>query len=276
MATRIAVLVDDRTARASLAIEHGLAHWIEHEGHRILFDTGTSARVLEANAQALGVRIEQAEAVCLSHGHYDHTGGLAGILPRLAGGDLYAHAAIFGPKYVKRAAGMQSIGFPVSREAIEAAGIRVHLSEGPQEVCPGVTLLGAAERDPRYVPSTPHLLAEGPDGPEVDPFRDDQAIALRHDDGLIVLSGCAHAGIINHCRAAQRLLGEERLLAVLGGFHLVGASAELLDATIAALRELAPQAIHPCHCTGEPAMDALVRAFPDRCQPIAAGSVLEL
>ena len=275
MTTRIHVLVDDRTAAPGLATEHGLALWLEHGGHTVLFDTGTSGRVLEANAAALGVRLEQAEALCLSHGHYDHTGGLGAVLERLRGVDLFAHPAVFVPKYARRADGWEEIGMRLSREQLEAAGLRLHLSEGPQEVCPGATLLGEVAREPRLVPASSHLYIEHPSGRQVDPFPDDQAIALIGRDGLIVVSGCAHAGIVNHCRAAQEFTGERRLRAVVGGFHLVGCTQALLDATIEAFRELAPEAIHPCHCTGEPAMAALTRAFPHRCAPIAAGAILE-
>ncbi len=277
MSTRITVLADDRRESGAVKAEHGLSLWIEHDGYAILFDTATTPRVLEHNAEALGVALEYADAVCLSHGHYDHTGGLAGILPELHGADLYAHPDIFTPKWRKRLwLFWKPIGMPLSRTDLEEAGLNLHLSQEPQEVCPGATLTGEVERDGRFVPATPHLFAGEPGERQVDPFRDDQALALRGDEGLIVVSGCAHSGIINLCRAAQRITGEDRLRAVVGGFHLVGASSELMEATIEAFRELNPQAIHPCHCTGVPAMKTLAAAFPDRCRPIAGGSVLDL
>jgi 7,8-dihydropterin-6-yl-methyl-4-(beta-D-ribofuranosyl)aminobenzene 5'-phosphate synthase len=277
MSTRITVLVDDRRESRAVKAQHGLSLWIEHDGYAILFDTAATPRVLERNAEALGVAVEYADAICLSHGHYDHTGGLAGILPDLGGADLYAHPDIFTPKWRKRLwLFWRSIGMPLSWEALEDAGLRLYLDEGPQEVCPGAMLTGEVERDPRFVPSTPHLLAGEPGERRVDPFRDDQALVLRGEEGLVVVSGCAHSGTINLCRAAQSITGEERLRAVIGGFHLVGASPTLLEATIEAFRELDPQALHPCHCTGMPAMKALRAAFPDRCHPLAGGSVLEL
>jgi 7,8-dihydropterin-6-yl-methyl-4-(beta-D-ribofuranosyl)aminobenzene 5'-phosphate synthase len=274
--TRITVLVDDRVGSAGLAAEHGLALWIEHDGHRILFDTGASGRVLLANAAALGVSVEDAEAVCLSHGHYDHTGGLAAVLPRLRGARLYAHPAVFEPKAARDGAKWRAIGISLPRSAIEARGVQLRLAEGPQEVAPGVAMTGEVVRDSRFVPQTPHLCIEGPDGPTPDPFRDDQALVVRGAEGLIVVSGCAHAGIVNLCRAAQGLMNEVRLQAVIGGFHLWGASAALIEATIAAFRQLRPGSIQPCHCTGGPAMVALARAFPDTCRALAVGSVLEL
>ena len=274
MATQVTVLVNDIAARPDLETEHGLALWIEHDGRRILFDTGISGRVLLRNAAALGVTLGEAEAVCLSHGHYDHTGGLGAVLDLLRGATLHAHPALFTPKYAKRRSGWQDIGIRLSREDIEAAGLHVSLSAGTQEVVPGATLLGEVERDPRHVPSTPHLYIEDEEGRRVDSFPDDQAFALDVGDGVIVVSGCAHAGIINHCRAAQRLHPGKPLRAVLGGFHLVGASHALLEATLDAFRGLAAQAIHPCHCTGQQATDALLRTFGDICHPIAAGASL--
>jgi 7,8-dihydropterin-6-yl-methyl-4-(beta-D-ribofuranosyl)aminobenzene 5'-phosphate synthase len=277
MSTRITVLVDDRRESGAVKAEHGLSLWIQHDGHTILFDTATTPRVLQHNAEALGVALEYADAICLSHGHYDHTGGLAGILPELRGADLYAHPDIFTPKWRKRLwLFWKPIGMPLSRTDLEEAGLNLHLDVEPQAVCPGATLTGEVERDARFAPATPHLFAGEPGERQVDLFRDDQALVLHGEEGLIVVSGCAHSGIINLCRAAQSITGEERLRAVVGGFHLVGASSELMEATIEAFRELAPQAIHPCHCTGVPAMKTLAAAFPDHCRPLAGGSVVEL
>ncbi len=274
MATRLTVLIDDRTGAPGLAAEHGLALWIEHDGHKLLCDTGASGTARRKNAATLDIRIEEAEAICLSHGHYDHTGGLGVVIPGLRGTHLRAHPAAFAPKYARRAKRWRSIGIALSREALDAAGIHVHLAEGPQEVSPGATMTGEVERDERFVPHTPRLWADGPSGRQVDPFRDDQALILRSGDSLIVVSGCAHAGIINHCRAASRLMGDARLRAVIGGFHLVGASPKLIERTIEALRELNAEAIHPGHCTGGPAVRALAQAFPARCKPYAAGTTL--
>jgi 7,8-dihydropterin-6-yl-methyl-4-(beta-D-ribofuranosyl)aminobenzene 5'-phosphate synthase len=274
VATRLTVLVDDRADALGLAAEHGLALWIEHDGHKILFDTGASGRVLLANATALGIRLEEAEAACLSHGHYDHTGGLGALVPRLRGARLYAHPAAFGPRYARSSTGWRSIGIGLSRGALEAAGIHVHLSEEPQEVCPGACLTGEVARDAQFVPQTPHLWADGPSGRQADPFHDDQALVLRGEDGPLVVSGCAHAGIINHCRAAARLMDDERLRAVVGGFHLVSGPPQLVQRTIEALRDLDVGAVHPGHCTGKAAMAALTQAFPGRCEPYVVGSVL--
>lgn len=275
MPTRITTLVNDVAASADLAVEHGLALWVEHEGHPVLFDTGASGRVLVDNTSRLGVRLDGAEAVCLSHGHYDHTGGLTAVLGALRGRMLHAHPAVFTPKYAKRPEGWQAIGMRLSREAIESAGVRVRVSDAPQHVGPGATLLGAAERDPGFVPSTPHLFVDDGTGRTIDPFQDDQSLVLAGAGGLIVVAGCAHAGIINHCRAAQRLYPGASIRAVVGGFHLVGASRGLVERTIQALRELGVEAVHPCHCTGDAATRALARAFPERCQAAACGVTLE-
>ena len=282
MPTRITVLVDDRKAQPALATEHGLAFWVEHDGHRFLFDTGATGRVLLANADALGIRIEEAEAIVLSHGHLDHSGGLAAIAPRLGGVDLYAHPDVFVPKYTKTPSGAwHSVGIAMTQDALEAAGILTRLSKGPQDVLPGITLTGEVPREARYVPSTPHLYTDGPTGRIIDPFHDDQALILRAPGGAVVLSGCAHSGIINLCRATQRLvnprrlIGKDHLFAVVGGFHLAGGSPQLLAATLEGLRELYPDVIRPSHCTGEPALRALAEAFPRFCEPFSAGSVLE-
>jgi 7,8-dihydropterin-6-yl-methyl-4-(beta-D-ribofuranosyl)aminobenzene 5'-phosphate synthase len=274
MSTRLTVLVDDQPGGPGLAAEHGLALWVEHDGHKVLFDTGASGRVLIDNAAALGIRLEEAEALCLSHGHYDHTGGLSALVPQLRGVRLHAHPAAFAPKYARAGTGWRYIGIGLSSDELGAAGIQMQLSEQPQEVCPGAVLTGQVTRDDRFVPKTPHLYCDGASGRQVDPFLDDQALVLRSEHGLIVVSGCAHAGIINHCRAALRLAGDERLCAVVGGFHLVGGAPQLVQLSIETLGDLGAGAIYPGHCTGEAATRALARAFPGRCLPYAAGTVL--
>lgn len=281
MATRITVLVDDRKELGGLSTEHGLAFWVEHEGHKLLFDTGASGQALLANAALLKVRLEDAELMCLSHGHLAHTGGLVALAPRMGGVDVYAHPDVFVGRYAKASGGWHNVGIAMSQSRLEAAGIFSRLSKGPQEVVPGALLTGEVERDPRLVPPTPHFYADSAVGRIIDPFRDDQALVLRCKGGLVVLSGCAHSGIVNLCRGAERLmnprglLGQGHLRAVVGGFHLFGASPQLVAATVQGFRELDPEAIHPSHCTGQPAANALTQAFPYCCKPVAAGSVLE-
>jgi 7,8-dihydropterin-6-yl-methyl-4-(beta-D-ribofuranosyl)aminobenzene 5'-phosphate synthase len=282
MPTRITVLVDDRKALGGMKAEHGLALWVEHEGHKLLFDTGAPGHTLVANAAALSIRLEDAEAICLSHGHIDHTGGLAALAPRMGGVDIYAHPDVFVNKYAKASSGgWHPRGIAMSQGQLEAVGIFARLSKGPQEPFPGVLLTGEVEREARFVPSTPQLYADSAVGRIIDPFHDDQALVLRGRGGLIILSGCAHSGIVNLCRGAQRLtnphrlIGQDHIRAVVGGFHLVGAAPQLIQASIEGLRALDPEAIHPCHCTGEPAHVALTQAFPSCTKQLAAGSVLE-
>jgi len=257
LATKITVLVDNRAERSGLATEHGLSLWIEHGDCKILFDTGASGRALLANAEALGIELADADAICLSHGHLDHTGGLAAALPRLAGADLYAHPRVFAERFSHSTSGWHSIGMPLSPEEIERAGVLTHVSENPTEVCPGAR---AVERDESLVPPTPHLYARGPAGRVPDTFPDDQVLVLEVGEGTVVVSGCAHGGIANHCRAAQRHVDPEgktargEIVAVVGGFHLEGTPRQFVEATIEGLRRLG------------------VRRF---FQPVAAGAALE-
>jgi len=281
LATKITVLVDNRAERPGLATEHGLSLWIEHGDCKILFDTGASGRALLANAEALGIELADAGAICLSHGHLDHTGGLAAALPRLAGADLYAHPRVFAERFSHSTSGWHSIGMPLSPEEIERAGVLTHLSENPTEVCPGATLLRAVERDESLVPPTPHLYARGPAGRVPDTFPDDQVLVLEVGEGIVVVSGCAHGGIANHCRAAQRHVDPEgktargEIVAVVGGFHLEGTPRQFVEATIEGLRRLGVRRFFPCHCTGRQGAEALRKAFGVACQPVAAGAALE-
>ncbi len=274
-AARITVLVENTARGLGLLAEHGLAFWIEWPGRKVLFDTGQS-RVAAHNAAELGVALEETEAVVLSHGHYDHTGGLAAVLGAGRRPDVYLHPAAMEPKFGRNEDGTaRAIGMDwQTREAIGSQAGTLVRTEQPVAVADGLTATGPVPRETDFEDTGgPFFLDAELTRP--DPLADDQALFFESAEGTVVLLGCAHAGVINTLRDVRHLTGGRPIAAVLGGMHLVKASPERLQRTIEELRGMDVRLLAPSHCTGMAATAALWAALPGRCAECCAGSRFE-
>lgn len=268
-------LVEDTTLPgAPFRAEHGMAWHITTPHGRILFDTGASGDVLLHNAALLGVDLAQIDALVLSHAHYDHTGGLRAVLDRVRPGlPLYASPDLFRPRYKTADDVPKFIGIALSREDL-AARVDLRLSTAPQQVLPGVWTTGEITERPAFVGGSPNLLVRENGGYGPDPYQDDFSMVLQAAEGLVVLLGCGHAGLLNILRhVRQRFDGTIHTVA--GGTHLLSATAENLQQ---ALDELEAQydapLLYPCHCTGKQAFDTLHAAFGGRVRTCPPGTVL--
>jgi 7,8-dihydropterin-6-yl-methyl-4-(beta-D-ribofuranosyl)aminobenzene 5'-phosphate synthase len=269
---RVVVLADDVAGPRGLLAEHGLALWIETGGHRLLFDTGQGL-ALAHNAAALGIPLARADAVVLSHGHYDHTGGLPAVLAGRRGLPVFAQPEVFAPRWARRYGEAREIGMPASaREALtQRASFRSSRVALP--VCGGVRVTGSIPRRSDFEGETGAFFLDG-EGREPDPLVDDQAAFVETREGTVVLLGCAHAGVVNTLRHVETLSAKP-VCAVIGGMHLGGAGAERIGSTVRALVERDVRRVVPCHCTGLPATATLVRELGPRCTPGRVGDVLE-
>jgi len=268
---KITILVDNRAGGGELAAEHGLSLWIETGGGKILFDTG-QGEALEHNAGVLGVDLAETDALVLSHGHYDHTGGIPSVLRRARNVEIYCHPGIVLPRYGLGDGTARPIHMPRgAMEALDRVPLeRLHWVQQPVLLSGGVGITGPIPRETGF---------EGTGGPFYldsrgnleDPMEDDLALWIRAGDGLIVCVGCAHAGLVNTLDHVRRLNGGLGIRAVIGGFHLIGAGRERLDRTAEALRLLEPETLVPCHCTGGAAVDFFRKTLGERVSPGAAG-----
>jgi 7,8-dihydropterin-6-yl-methyl-4-(beta-D-ribofuranosyl)aminobenzene 5'-phosphate synthase len=243
---------------------------------KLLLDTGACPEVMLHNADALHIDLSQLDLICLSHGHYDHTGGLMGVLERTRRRVcILAHPEIFAPK-LKMQTSLQFIGPPFSREQAEAAGGVMLDCLGPTAIAPDVMTTGEVARREDFEKVEGFWTVKDGRCSE-DSIPDDQALAIKiKGKGLAVITGCAHAGIINTIKHAQKVAGVQELYAVIGGFHLSGAGEMRLDATAEALRKLDPSIVRPGHCTGQKAICRLQEALGERCLPLAAGDTIQL
>jgi 7,8-dihydropterin-6-yl-methyl-4-(beta-D-ribofuranosyl)aminobenzene 5'-phosphate synthase len=268
---RVTLLVENTVRGRDMCGEHGLAYWIEWGDRRFLFDTGQGL-ALARNAGQLRVDLASAEAVVFSHGHYDHTSGLAAVLDTGARPRIVAHRAAFEPKFVQRADGqIQEIGMPAALLArVRALGLEVVHPERITELAEGLYVTGEIARHTDFEESSAAFLKD--EHGTLDPLVDDQAVFFDTEDGLVVLLGCAHSGVINTLRHVEAYLSGRRVDTVIGGMHLAGASASRLERTIAALQEIAPRRLGGAHCTGIRAVSRLWSQLPDSAVEAIVGS----
>ena len=279
---KFTVLVEDSLTASKkfsgLEAKHGFSILVETSKPNIsiLMDTGPSSSILLRNMEVMDVSLKNIDAILLSHCHYDHTGGLLGTLKKIKRDiPVIAHPDIFSPNF-KLAPNLKYIGSPFKLFELESFGGIFLLAKNSVRIADGVVTTGEIERITPYEKPQGFWTVENERFVEATMW-DDQALILNFEDKeLVIVSGCAHAGIINTIKHAQKLTGISKVHAVIGGFHLTDSEEETIKATINDLEQINPDFIYPCHCTGLKAVRQFNVSFKGRCKPLRTGDTFKV
>lgn len=276
MSTRITILCENSVGPISGTLgEHGFSALVEHNGTTLLWDTGQGATLLH-NAQRMNKDLHQVGLVALSHGHYDHSGGLLPLLRSCGPKRIFAHPAIFTPRYRHTDTGDPlSLGMPYPRDYLEGQGATFDLAADYREIMPGISLSGAVPRSTGFETGDSGLFYDQC-GCRRDRFDDDQSLVVHTEQGLVVLLGCCHAGLINTLQHIADQTGRSEFYAVIGGTHLGFCTAEQLERTIQELGRWRIRRLAVSHCTGFNAACRLRQAFPNAFHNAQVGYCLSL
>jgi len=282
MKLRITTLCENTAGMINVLAEFGWSVLVETDDVNILFDTGPSISVCH-NADILGVDLSKVDKIVLSHGHFDHTGGLRQILRKMRKEtEIIAHPHVWAIRYNCKDQNKRFTGIPFQRQELENFGAIFKLTAEPTKIADSIMTTGEIP----MVTDFENVAPLKPDGSgwfiqedtalKPDKVLDDQALIINTELGLVIVLGCSHRGIINTLYHAQQLTGKKEIHTVLGGSHLIGASEERVRLTIAALKELRIQRLGLCHCTSLPVTARLAQEFGDKFFFNNTGTVLEL
>ena len=279
MKTRITTLCENLVGKRVGSGEHGFSAFIEMSRGNYLFDIGGGHSII-GNSLVFNKDLRSINRIFLSHGHYDHTGGLPEVLKLKGEVDVHAHPSVFldriavlkeGDKETKR-----FVGIPYKKRYLESLGANFVLNADFTEVEKKISLTGEVPRKTSFEKPDPRLFSEIEGKTTQDIFLDDQSLILDTEKGLILILGCAHSGMINIIQHVINKTGKEKFYAILGGTHLDFLTPEQLEESIKSLKKMEVEKIGFSHCTGMRAAFRLHQEFGDRFFYGCVGSVLEV
>lgn len=272
---KIVTLMEDTTCAPEFVCEHGLSFYIEANSKKLLFDMGQTDLFLQ-NAKRLSVRLDEVDTAFVSHGHYDHGGGLAAFLEVNRRAPVYLHRQAFEPHFSQKPDGIKPIGLDTaladSDRLVQTDGVTeiddtltLFSDVSGQDCCPGGNRTLFEQENGQYVP---------------DRFQHEQSLIVREGDKVALFTGCAHRGVVNICARAKEIIGRDPDF-VIGGMHLFSPSTgksepdESIRAVASRLAQTSSR-YYTCHCTGQHAFEVLRETLGERIVFLAAGSVIEI
>lgn len=271
-AIEVLILADNTAAAPGITTEHGLSMWVSVDGKHILFDTGMGVALPE-NVAALGVDLRQTDCIALSHGHFDHTGGLPYVFGMAASPRIFLHPDALGMRYgCLQTPPHKPIGMrPDIAESLIARTEDIIFTTCPMQISDHAWITGPVPRRTAFEDTGGPFFVD--EACQIkDAIADDQAIWLETAEGIVLLLGCAHSGVVNTIEYVSALTHGSPVHAIIGGMHLLNASGERLEATVRALKQFRVERIAPCHCTGDNVLPFLLEQFPKQCVQAGAGS----
>ena len=274
MTTIYTVIEDHSGYGTSLLGQHGVSFLIDHEGTKILFDTGCESEPLLHNMEKMRLNPEDIDCIFLSHCHYDHTGGLWGLLKAIGKRiPVIAHPTLFR-EHISLTPRIRSVGMKVSKDMMDPYADFL-LTGDPFEITKGVFSTGEIISRTNFETHTLKVYTVKDGALIRDPLMDDMSIAIPTPDGVIVVSGCSHAGIVSILNHSLKITGNSEIKAVIGGLHLIDAEKERISKTIDSFKSLHVQEMYIGHCTGFKAECAFYNAFRDQFHTLYSGRIMK-
>lgn len=273
---KVHILTDDRVSKRGLLAEHGLSLWIEKDDKSILFDTGQSS-VFCHNAKAMGISIETADYIVISHGHYDHSGGLQNFPYGDKAPMVYIHPDAFLRKFATndKASSFREIGIPWKISDQNWMKDKIVYMKQPLMIEDGIMIAGEIYGSNDFEKVSANFYTEKDGRIIQDTMLDEQMLIIEDDGEIAVFLGCSHTGVINSLKYAQKLFPDRRIKLLVAGMHLDNVTPIRLQTTIQHILEMNIQIVVPLHCTGFGAMCEIKRFLGERCLMHTAGDTIE-
>jgi 7,8-dihydropterin-6-yl-methyl-4-(beta-D-ribofuranosyl)aminobenzene 5'-phosphate synthase len=258
---KITLLVDNHSQQG-LESEHGFAALIEVDQQRILFDTGQH-EVLFSNAKALGISLDDLDAIILSHGHYDHTGEVAKLLELNPNCKLYLHPKALQSRFSIREGKVKDIAISSGNHQaiLRHPDHLLHWISTPTKITAHLGISGTIPKQTKFEQNSGPFFLDR-EGQQPDPILDDQALWIETNNGLIILTGCCHSGLINTITHIQKVTNTTKISSIIGGLHLRSATREKQEKTVDALQKFTIDSLVTCHCTGDETTQFLQKKLP--------------
>jgi 7,8-dihydropterin-6-yl-methyl-4-(beta-D-ribofuranosyl)aminobenzene 5'-phosphate synthase len=272
---KLTILSENRVINPNLMAEQGFSVFIETSNGNILFDTGQTRAFLE-NAQQLKIDLSQTDKIILSHGHYDHTGGLPHFLKEIKSVDIICHPALTNKKFRVFPECRTDIGVPWEKKEMQDLGANFNFKTHSVEIFPDIWISGEIPRNSDYEYIDETYQQRVSESYLHDEIHDDMCLVINTTYGLIVLLGCGHAGPINSIKHAMRMTSTKHVFAVIGGMHLHHAPEEKIKKIMHNLESLNPDYLVPLHCTGFKMINLMFSRFKKQVKLLNVGETFEV
>lgn len=274
---KVCILTDDRVSKRGLFAEHGLSLWIEKSDKAILFDTGQSS-VFCHNAKAMGINLEAADYIVISHGHYDHCGGLQHFPYGSKTPGIYIHPDAFTRKLASndKNKSFREIGIPWAISKQNWIEERIVYTKQSLMLESGIMIYGEIPCSNTFEEASKNLYVDKDGRMICDIMEDEQMLVIEDDGEIAVFLGCSHTGVINSLNYVQKLFPDKRIKLLVAGMHLGDVTPERLQMTIQHILDMNIRMVVPLHCTGFAAMCEMKRFIGDRCLLYTTGDIIEI